>query len=320
MKKLLLYSLAVFLFVSSCSKERSSQSKPPVNTGKKYAVKFNVDGFTQTINTINKKTLDAVTPGGLADNAAVLYYYAQNSAGAYVSVIKQTSAMAGFGTITDSLAAGTYTIALIAGGGPQPTQPGSPPGLEIASIGAMGPGFLHMYCTYALNHGQFRPWQDTFDKVFTITVGSQGVTQSVSLNRIDGEIEVNIQDAIPANLKTVQLSFKYEDSGYRIDADSSFNTLDNPYTYVKPVTIPDTAVGKTNYKINTIICNTRAPMTVTITCLDASNNTLSVTTVPNVRCQKNIKTVLSGNLFAGASVFQVSFDPTWDPTPINISF
>ena len=61
-------------------------------------------------------------------------------------------------------------------------------------------------------------------------------------------------------------------------------------------------------------------MSVNITCLDAANNTLSVTTVSNVSCQKNVKTILSGKLFADASVFHVSFDPTWDPTPINVHF
>ncbi len=312
MKKLLLYSLAVFLFASSCSKERSSQNKPPVNTGKKYAVKFNVDGFTQTINTINKKTLDAVTPSGIAGNATVLYYYAQNSAGSFVTQIKQTSASAGFGTVTDSLPAGTYTILLLAG----------QTGLKTSylDLSAQNAGLKGFYFTYNIAPGQFAPWQDTFYKKFTITVSDQGLTQSVSLDRVVGEIQVNVEDAIPANLKTIKLNFNYEDAGFRVDVEQPVNTFSSPRSYTTTTTIPDTAIGKTNFKINTIIGNTITPINVTITCLDAANNTLSVTTVPNVSCQKNVKTVLSGKLFANASAFNISVDPTWDPAPINIHF
>ena len=311
MKKLLLYSLAVFLLASSCSKERSSHSKPPVNTGKKYAVKFNVDGFTQTINTINKKTLDATTTG-LSDNAKVLYYYAGNTTH-FFTELKQTSASSEFGNITDSLAAGTYTIVFIAG----------QTGLQTFYIGNnshANSGYHGFYFSYNIANGQFAPWQDTFYKKLTLTVTNQGVTQAVSLDRVVGEVQVNIEDAIPANLKTIKLTFNYEDAGYRIETDSPINPFDTPRSYISTITIPDTAIGKTNYKLNTIIGNTITPMSVNITCLDAANNTLSVTTVSNVSCQKNVKTILSGKLFADASVFHVSFDPTWDPTPINVHF
>jgi len=317
MKKFLIFSMAVVLFATSCSKDKSSQNKPPVNSGKKYAVTFNVSGFTQTLNTnaINKKTLDDVAPGSVASGANVLYYYVQNSAGVFVSQIKETptSAGANFGTITDQLPAGTYTVAFLAG----------QTGLKTLYLIPDYPtsiGFHGFYFTYNIAPGQFAPWQDTFFKKFTLTVTDQPVTQAVSLDRVVGEIQLDIKDAIPDNLKTIKFTFNYEYSGYRMDVDTAFNTFQTPRSYLVTSTIPDSVIGKTDYKINTIIGNTSTPIDVTITCLDAANNTLSVTTVPSVRCQKNLRTVLSGSLFSDASAFKTYVDTAWASTPVKISF
>src|SRR6185312_12526252 len=121
--------------------------------------------------------------------ADILYYAAYDNFGtpAHNFVLKQDSSMAGFGTITDSLLAGTYEITLVAG----------KKGLQyIGGANISNAGF-----TYGSTK-----WLDTFWDDFTITVGSSGISQDVTLKRVVGKLELNITDAIPANADSLVIN------------------------------------------------------------------------------------------------------------------
>ena len=324
MKKFLLYLTIAFFFLASCKKEKSE--KPPVSSGKKFAVNFAVSNFTQittnsTAGNATEKTTDAVTINDLSGVASVLYYLIYNSSGNLVREIKQTSTVSNFGNIADSLATGSYTVIFAAGQtGFTAYQESEPLNSHFAPFALL----TYNTNTFSVANPQFiyKPWQDSFYKKLTLNVSSGNVNQAVSLDRIVGKVEIVLNDAIPATAKTLQVTFNNEYSVYSLynNVPDSITNNSSQYSYVVSNTIPASAIGTTNYTVSTIIANTLKPMVVNIKCLDASKTVIAQVTVNNVTCQKNTATILSGSLFGVNNAFQIGIDPSWDPTPIVINY
>src|SRR5437588_979377 len=125
MRKRLLLSAIAAMLLFACRKEHTASINPAL---KKYKVAFNVSNFSQyRANFALKQHTFAVRQHNLADSVAtldasaldVLYYYVfdRSMAGSpAVHVITQDSTFCDqFGIITDSLPAGHYTIAIVAG-------------------------------------------------------------------------------------------------------------------------------------------------------------------------------------------------------------
>jgi hypothetical protein len=312
MKKVLLYLAVAAFFLSSCKKD-SSHNEGGSTPGKKYAVNFSVSGFTQTItggdssSLATKGTHNALAIGprnlSLASSASILYYYVYNSSGALVSSLTQLSSNPNFGTIQDTLAAGTYTVVMAAG--------------QTHFVSDQ----TNQYSTATLTYigklpGYPAEWSDSFSKVFTVTISNQAISQSVQLARMVGAVQLDIKDAIPSNVYSLQMQFEYDYSTYAISTGQITDQTAFPYTD----TIPTSARGTTNFKTTAIVLNTSTPMEVIITAYDNTNKVIATTSVTNVNCYKNTTTVLSGKLFTSNVNWGVSVNNTWDPTTINISF
>ncbi|WP_299581625.1 hypothetical protein [Mucilaginibacter sp.] len=313
MKKAMLYTLVATLFVFSCKKDHSKDSNGTNPAGKIYKVELNVSGFTQTItNSTSKKVqgkglkTDAVT--GISGYLDQLYYYVFHSDGTFklVHTLVQDSTSSNFGNISDSLSAGAYTIIIAAG----------KPGLT-SSLSVRSPGTSYLTGTNYIFYkgGPFAQWKDTFYGQINITVTGD-VNQDINLNRIVGQLEVDITDAIPATANSISITVDLDDLNFLLNSQTPTQAAKPTYT----TTIPASAKGKTNYTFRNLIGNTATPFNVTIVCYDAAKKVLGTALVTNVTCQKNKRTILTGSLFGTNNNFTVSLNDTWNATPINIPF
>ncbi len=305
-KSLLIAALAVSLF-SSCKREHAAIDP----SGKKYKVSFNVTNFVQkqTAFALRHHASNLASSDTLTDISSyldVLYYIVYDGTHAVRLPLMQDSTYCStMGMITDSLPAGTYTIAIIAG----------KQGLAINNYGFIA----NANFGYA---GYF--WQDTFWDEFTITVGSSNINQDVTLKRVVGKLEVKIFDNMPANADSLSVTINPEILSKQVDGgtnNGSTPTASSTFT----VAIPASAKGLPNFTLDRLVGDTQDINTVTITCKDAGNNILGTATVNNVVFTNNVKTILSGNLFGGpgganSQSFTIKVDTAWNSTPLHQGF
>ena len=309
MKKGLLYSLLIIFFFCSCKKDHKNVTAPDQKT---YKVNFNVLDSGQTIgNSIkNKVQVNSlqVSSIGIAGYLDQLYYYVFDSNSNRLHFISQDSTATNFGSISDNLPAGTYTIVICAGKkglNAFNTQTGVTPGAQC----------LFGYLTNLTNDLSTPQWSDTFFDKFQVTV-SGDINQSVNLSRMVGQLEVQIQDAIPTTANSISVTMDQEYFDFM-----GFPTvqLDMPRTLVNTTILPASAKGSPNFITTSMIGNTSTPFKVTINCYDGAQKVLGTAIVDNVVCQKNKRTILSGKLFGSANQVIIGINP-WNPTVINMPF
>ena len=327
MKRILYLSIISGLLLFSCKKEHNKSG----NDNTLHNVSFTVNGFTQTSGpfsvTGNKHTItDAVKASAISANAytpdstngkTYIVYSVYDATGKYIHSITQSSDQANFGTLTDNLIAGNYTVNIAAY-----------PGLLDAQ-GSYAPYYLTGYATAlssaVLAYSDGRPqFIDTFSKTFGITVSATStINQNVTLARINGELELAITDSSPSNVTEIAVTVSNEYLEYNV-ATSNPDTLNHNgpmmfYAYTHA------SFPSTNFTFSGIVLNTIHPFTATITCYDVSNNVIALKTVNNVYCQVNKTTILSGNLFGsqtGNSTdgFTVSINPAWNLVQDTVKF
>lgn len=293
MKKI--FYLALLLSFFACHKD----NKPsPSKTDKKtYTVSFNVSmaGMIKS-NSIGAGN-NAVIP--VSDFANSLQYWVYNSSGQLVTQLLQTKSTTNFGHITDSFSAGTYNVVIVAQNHTDTT-------------------FIPLFPSSAYSNEEIvTGGNDTFVKNYSLTVSDTTAEQNITLDRIDGELQVEINDAIAATTAQIEVDVLY-DKGFSIAADTP--TVTHPI--MKIISIPSSEIGKSNFIITTYITNTTSPFTVNIYAINSSGTKFEAATATNVTCQKNVRTLVSGNLFTTIPTngFAVTFDDNWDGNPTIIPF
>jgi hypothetical protein len=334
MKKHILSLIAIIAVFSACKKDA-------VNTGKNNkgttAVTFNL-GFTQTTGAfsvlhksgkIGSNALASVDPT-LAANSSILYIAIYPSDGSRLFLTKQLSTDTVYGKAQYNLPPGTYTVVFAAGQS------------DFFYTGTNLSNDAITYSTPLPNDNFDNSWKDTFFKKITLTVGSSPVNQSVSLDRIDSEVIVDIEDAIPADVKFMALSATdqlavtetsgpaYEVSTGTVEGDPELIVLHSSLT--TPVT-----TGVKNTQFSFITLNSNRPYRIFLYATDAlpssPNNYTSgaqgqqigYAEIDSVMVVPGHQTILSGNLFGGNGLtntggFQVSVNPVWNPTVTTIPF
>ena len=304
MKKGLLFLSAIFLLFFACKKDHSLT---PNSTGKKYKVVFSVSNFAAyRANFALRQHGLALRQHNLTDSVVsvesylnVLYYLVFDGNGNYIKTISQDSTMCSqFGIITDSLASGTYYIAIAAGKSGMGNYPGT---TRIDSYYSYNKGFA---------------WQDAFFAGFNITVGNSPLSRDIILHRSVSKFELHVLDSIPHSVSTIALSLEPEFWNL------SYNTGTLPVSTTGGgkdsviYTMPESAKGHTGFTLDRIVSDTYGyyPTYAVITCRDAANHILVQKIVGNLIFFVNQRTVLSGNLFAPNSGFQVSVDTAWGGT------
>ncbi|MBS1530380.1 MAG: hypothetical protein JSU01_08745 [Bacteroidetes bacterium] len=337
MKRYLLSIIAIMIILSACKKDAVNKK---VNDNKTTPVTFSVGysqakgGFNGAVNISKSKfgphTLAVDTT--LAKYASVIYVGVYTTSGDQLFLTKQLATDTVFGTVNYNLAPGNYIVTFAAG------QTGM---IET------GTTLNNTYINYGIGGNGMNPWQNTFFQKLNLTVGSSSINQNVTMNRIGAQLVVNIEDAVPSNVKSIIVSMTdnpTQESGNAFAVGSETagipgNPPSDPglmYAYTPPTTA--ITAGTKNLKFCIAFLKVAAPYTVTIGAynqvLSAApngppanlpNTTVAFVVIPNVTAQDKAQTILSGKLFGGNGLtntggFQMTIDPQWSTTTTTIPF
>jgi hypothetical protein len=276
------------LTLFGCQKAAEKPETPTQNEAKKYDVTFKVADFGSTVGAFNASTKGTMAVGDTLKNYADnLYYYVFNSSGTLVKSITQSAATAGFGTVTDQLPTGTYDVFMAASRG----------ALTLQASGGYNVAWYQAY-----------PWNDTFTKTLSLTVGTSAITQTVRLDRAVGGLEITLTDVIPSTVAKISVVYDKDASNLLMRTGGTFTSG----TATKDFMISSADVGVKNKKFFLYIGNTSTPAIVRILAYDASNNIISQKQVGPVTVSKNQITLLSGSLLLkSSSDFNVAVNPAW---------
>jgi len=308
MKKINPYILLLVIAVLfSCKKDHSKDPQPPTS-GKKYTLNLSLSAFSQQIvGSDNKLKVNSVVSdtGTIRSMFKVIGVIISDSTGSAFTLPGGIyNAKTYNGSIKYSMLPGKYKIAVYAG--------------------QEGCGIVGQFLCYGYDvtdHlSTYNSWGDTFVKVFTVTVPSADVNINVQLERLVGEIELDVKDNLPANAYSFSISRTREDLNYSLVTSSL--VAGGGVSYVYSI-IPDSSKNKPNYKFTYITPFVNKVFPITFTCTDKNGNVLSQKVFNNNIVQKNQRVIYSGNFFgtpSSGNSFQPTISTTWDPNPINISF
>lgn len=305
-----------------------NQGKTPSSQADKFAVTFNVSDFSPQVTGAGKGTSISDVP--LKGRAGYFTYIAYDSTGEEVSRIKQDSTglterflpneyppniplgNQTFGCIKDTLAAGTYTIVMIAS-------------QSNYSISTRNEVVLDDYPFLPLTEASFYynrgldTWsraKDTFFKRFSVTLENKDSQHKATLDRIVGKAEINILDSKPGT--TFKFLFVNENEAFKFSNELPFGVTDD---INNESNLPSIA-GKEKLSYSKFIINTATPVNVIINVYE--NGTLSATkTIENVRFYKNKRTILTGNIYAASpptTGFNVQLNDKFDEDTVVVKF
>lgn len=145
-------------------------------------------------NSVRKSSSASTARDSSLTDISDIYYYLFSQDGQVVSYKHQTSQESNFGTISDSIAAGTYWVTVAA----------SP--AEIDLYTSEGILVIPMFGNQITS-----PFPDIFYNRQLITVGQEPVSVSMpTLDRIMSKLEVNIQDMAPSDSVSVTVMEEYQ--------------------------------------------------------------------------------------------------------------
>jgi len=303
MKRFLTFAFIAILFFS-CKKESQKKTGGDI-TGKQYPVTFSVaNKVAKSAAIAGGKQINDVTP--LDSSFKYLSYFVYDNSGSLVHRVVQQSSASDFGSIADYLKAGTYTIVFEAGQGlvrdmGYPQNPFPFAKLANSIIGVYG--------------------DDCFYKKLSITVADSAITQSVTLNRLAGRLQIKILDTIPANAAglNIYMDKEYQDFSFTTDMPVNPICCGLGLIYVNSIKFTPEQIGHAGVTLNVMfVYNVYAPVKVGITPTTVSG-TYAPITIDNVSFIRNQTTILSGHVFTGFigkhnGGFSTSIDPDWGAT------
>jgi hypothetical protein len=360
MKNLLTIITAFCILAVSCKKDHQTVNVKPTTAEKKYLVKFSVAQFTQTVGSITdsrmlttaqKRNL-AVTPDTTSlKNSVVSYYYVvYDASGKEINRIHRLQGLTDsfydykngvndgngviepttnpFNVITDSLASGTYTIVIVGTGKQSAGDIVLNLALGYDDVDSAPTVFSPLQSAVLYDDeglDQIPRSNEIFFSKSTITVGNQNLNNDITISRIVGQLQVVLQDAIPGNVRYINVTRYPEYYSFSI-ADTIPKDLIEPldeFPYSdSPMTLTSADKGKPNYTTQRFMLNTISPFTVIITAFDANEQIIGQKTVNNVRLYKNRRTTLTGKLFDNTSQaqFAIHANQAWGPPGPTINF
>ncbi len=163
---------------------------------------------------------------------------------------------------------------------------------------------------------------DTFLYKGQLIVTSNNVLQTITVNRIVGQLLFNIEDAMPANASTLTYDVATENTYYKFSANAPGGSGGVSGHLIGSFIIAPTDAGKKNYNNSIYLLNTATPMTVKLTVSDAAGVTIATKTITNVKVSANQKTTLTGKIFNTSpnSYFNVYVNQAWGSSPTTIVF
>ncbi|MDT3404910.1 hypothetical protein [Mucilaginibacter terrae] len=201
-----------------------------------------------------------------------------------------------FGTLTDTLKAGKYTVLATGGGG-------------LSSLNS-SIGSTDQLTPKTLTDAKFSPLLYNYtDDVFyykgELNVVAGAPIQSITMDRIVGKVEIAFEYIIPANVRSITVEIMGEKQNFRVNT----NVPEDDYKRSNVFQLDESGLPKSNYKISMLVLNTVSPFNVTVT---SFGGVATSKTIQNVTVTKNTRTILSGKLFSDpASSATVTVNNVW---------
>ena len=293
--------LACVLF--ACKKDtNSSESPESPSSQSKVPVKFNLESFMVSQQDMSENGRVETDPS--LSKFYKVFYMAFKSDGTPVSYIEQDSTNTNFGIISDSLLPGTYTVAIGAH-----NRLGNYATYITAKYSALASA--EFYNLYARNTSDF------FYKKSQVTVSAGNASlNDVTLNRIVGNLKVDLKDALPTSDPNGAVSVFVANipESYMINPDTAAHYYES---------IPIDRTSQTTWEYN--IFGSNKPLTITIGWKDKVTGAPQTKTISNVILTANKKTIVSGYLYgvptnvAGSFITRTNQNWSTDSTVVSIN-
>jgi len=328
MKNLSHYILLLMVVTALQACKKDNHTDPVVNTPDKlYPITFNVTNTVQQTKLASKMGTTASFPisepyinplkGGI--NTIDYMLYDVNG------ILKKHSTFhspeANFGSISDNVSAGNYTVAIVGSidsSGYSNRNIGEDGYYRFVSVQDSLFGYAYSSSIYSTSGGE-EQWYDAFFKKFSLTVPGSGINQNITLTRIVAQVELYILDALPDNATSLSFEIKDDRSYYSALKDMPAAQI-TTHSNIHSTNITNT--NRKNFKISAIVVDTASPFSAIVS-VYGTNGLITKKTINDIRCQKNTKTILSGKLFScgatNGSGFQISVKTGFDGD-INSSF
>ena len=280
MKNLFPYIIIISLALSACKKDKHAT---PIATGDKFAISFNVSGFSQVIGPVTNGSQNNLavqstshTTQALKDVLNTLRYRIYNSSNVLIRDSSQSSALGNFGTIRDSIPAGNYTAIFM----------GNVSGVDNT----------YFYNAVLGVTGQL----GTYYKKISFTVVNSSSHQDVVLDQLDGVYEIHLKDTIPANVSSIQIGETDNYAKYSLD-NATRTPIAGPAAQVSLI-IPSGSYTRTNFVYKGYIRNTGNPITITLTAGSGGTPVIAKKTLTGLIFHPSTKTIITGKLFGSSTV------------------
>jgi hypothetical protein len=313
--------IAVCILLFSCKKDHSKDVVPGNSVHK---IGFNITFSSQTapFRTNLRVKTNALVTNSLADSVKVIYYAVYDSVGNIVHTIKQLSTDAVFGSYTDNLHAGKYTI-IVAAGQTGFTIGNPTPG---GTVGKLSTDVLYYTSSNFFS-------KDSFYKELALTVTNTDSNNNVTLDRITSELTVNVTDQIPLGTKYLTLIITSGAAG-SFKVGTGIASLAGPGFIARYVdTLKASDIGTKNYQASFIFLPLSSTITVQLTAENQPDggpapivvNLVGQKVISGITCAPNTQTVISGELFGGNGLtgsggFTSTLDTAWSSTTIVKTF
>ena len=286
MKKVIYFSVLVFVLLSACSSESNSHLEEPVTQQK--TITFLCNGFTQRTENMAKAVVTrapettSLTVDGVGMTDLWLFDYV---GGELKQTIHQVTTNDDFGKPSVKLDYDQHVIRIVASRGTHPTLSSDVITWEKAS--------------------------DTFTKEVNLSVASGMETvQRITLERVATRLNVKITDVVPPSAVTLDL---YLATWYKsLSVPSLFAVNDNATHYSinikKFVGTKDASLAVYSLSPSAESWNTN----VTLVAKDEDGKVLSQIVVPSVQMKMNRTTVISGELFGKSKQMTFALNIQWN--------
>lgn len=273
MKEAILLLLPAMLFMS-CEKGYVAESTADNSSGEAVEggvpVTFRVASIEQTDFSTSSTAAASSSTTSIADYCTRINLAVFNTDGTKTSV-NQTSDDDDFGTLTLSLAEGTYEVVIIA-------------------HSCTGNATISSCDEIKFPNNKLT---DTFYYYGDITVNGEG-SYDITLERAVAMLRFVVSDTTPEDV--TQMQFYYTGGSSTFDATTGFGCVNSRQTEVRDV--PQAAyTGQSQYEVYTLPHSTDDTLKVVVTALDASANTVLERTFTDVPVTVNKITQYTGEFF-----------------------
>lgn len=285
MKHKLLFSILLVCLLAGCEKGYMGEEESIIDPQ---------GNVTLRVTAFEQMPFDELNIGSRAttvSNVCTRLNFAVFSGSERVKSFAQKVGDTDFGTVSMSLAEGTYTVVAIAHSSDKSVSITDPAKIAFEN-----------------------PMSDTFYYYGQIVVGSDASTYDLTLNRATAMFRLKINDAMPDNVRNMK--FYYTGGSASLNATTGYGNVNSKQTV--NIEVPESMTGQpTQFEVYTFEHENKTPLKITITAQDANGNDLNEKIFENVPIERNKITQYSGDFFDSGlreNNFTVNVEDAWGGT------